>query len=235
MHYVVIPTYQEAGNIGKTARAILDLSVQVKLVVVDDASTDGTKDELRVLQNEFPERVAIINREPPRSFARSYVAGFDLALADVECESVIECDADGSHPVERIPALLEALKAYDVAVGSRYVAGGNIEGFSKDRLILSATANLYTRWLTALPMKDVTAGFVAYRAAFLRSLPYASIASNGYAFQIDMKWLCARTGGQICEIPITFIDRSHGKSKLRFKTVGEAFLIGWKYLIKRIT
>ncbi len=235
MHYVVIPTYQERGNIGKTVRAILALPVQVRLVIVDDASTDGTKEEIAELERAYPGRVLSIHRTPPRSFARSYIEGFDLALSDPNCQSVIECDADGSHPVDRIPAMIEALQTADVVVGSRYVVGGNIQGFSKDRLALSSAANWYIRLLTGLPMRDVTAGFVAYRADLLKRIPYRSITSNGYAFQIDMKWLCVKTGAKMIELPITFIDRSHGQSKLRFSTILEAFAIGWKYLIQRFT
>lgn len=233
MHYIIIPTYQERENIARTVHAVLALRPDVRVIVVDDHSTDGTGDELKKLLAEASGRLEVVFREPPRSFAGSYIRGFSTALAHADCESVIECDADGSHPVDRIPLLIEKLREVDVAIGSRYVSGGDIAGFSRDRRLLSSAANVYLRFCTCLPVVDITAGFVAYRADFLTRLPYEQILSNGYAFQIEMKWLAARAGARFCEIPITFIDRSHGHSKMSFQTMIEAFMIGLRYLFQR--
>lgn len=232
MKYVVIPTYQEKENVRNTVSAIFNLGQEYKVIVVDDNSTDGTAEEILWLEKEFPERFFAIRREPPRSFARSYIEGFTYALNQSDCDAVIECDADGSHPVSRIPALVAALVDQDMAIGSRYTQGGDIRGFQRNRLWLSSCANSYLRFMTGLKLADITAGFVAYRADVLRRLAYAHIRSNGYAFQIDMKWLAAKSGASIAELPISFVDRSHGHSKMSFKTVVEAFLIGLSYRFK---
>jgi dolichol-phosphate mannosyltransferase len=234
MHYVVIPTYQERENIATTVSTVLGLSPDFRAVVVDDASTDGTSERLDELSQEFPDRLQVIHRKPPRSFAGSYIDGFRFALSQPDCESVIECDADGSHPFPTILDLTTGLQESDVMIGSRYVEGGNIGGFSKDRLLLSSTANAYLRHVTGLRVQDITAGFVGYRADFLRCLPFETITSNGYAFQIEMKWLCAKANARMREIPITFIDRSHGQSKMNLHTMIEAFTFGLRYGFKRI-
>jgi dolichol-phosphate mannosyltransferase len=235
MHYIVIPTYQERDSIEPAVSTILGLSPEFQVVVVDDASTDGTKERLENLSQTYADRLCVIHRTPPRSFAGSYIDGFTWALAQPDCASVIECDADGSHPFERIPELIRKLEEAEVIIGSRYVRGGNIGGFSKDRLLLSSAANLYLRAATGLPVQDITAGFVAYRSDFLKKLPFAQIASNGYAFQIEMKWLCSGADGRMVEIPITFVDRSKGHSKMSFHTMVEAFRIGLRFCGKRLS
>lgn len=235
MNYVVIPTYQERDNIETTVSTVLGLSPDFCAVVVDDASTDGTAERLRDLSARYQDRLHVIHREPPRSFAGSYIDGFRHALSRPDCESVIECDADGSHPFAKIPELASGLREADVVIGSRYVAGGNIDGFSKDRLLLSSTANAYLRGMTGLRVKDITAGFVGYRAEFLRCIPFQNITSNGYAFQIEMKWLCSRAGARMREVPITFVDRSRGHSKMSANTMAEAFVFGLRYGLKRLT
>lgn len=232
MKYVVIPTYQEKENVRNTVSAIFALGDEYKVIVVDDHSTDGTSEELLWLEKEFRDRFTAIRRKSPRSFARSYIEGFTYALHQSDCDAVIECDADGSHPVSRIPALVAALVDQDMAIGSRYTQGGDIRGFQRNRLWLSSCANIYLRFMTGLKLADITAGFVAYRADVLRRLAYETIQSNGYAFQIDMKWLAAKSGASIAELPISFVDRSHGHSKMTFKTVVEAFLIGLRYRFK---
>ncbi len=233
MHYVVIPTYQEKKNIRTTVDAVLSLGEGYRVIVVDDASTDGTKDELAFLASQHVARCHVVHRLGPRSFARSYIEGFSYALAHEDCESVIECDADGSHPVSRIPDMVHALQEHDLAIGSRYVSGGDITGFQRSRLWLSRAANVYLRRMTNLAMADITAGFVAYRADLLRRMPYTMIRSNGYAFQIDMKWLASGATTRWKELPITFMDRSHGQSKMSFSTMIEAFIIGLRYRFKK--
>lgn len=235
MHYVVIPTYQERDNVGPIVRAVLGLSLDFRAIVVDDESTDGTQDKLRELEAEFGSRLIVIHRAPPRSFSGAYIDGFTRALQEPDCTSVIECDADGSHPADRIPELVRCLENADLAIGSRYVEGGNIGGFSKDRLVLSSVANRYIGLATGIRIRDITAGFVAYRSDFLKCIPFPSIASNGYAFQIEMKWLCTRASARVREIPITFIDRSRGKSKMSFHTIIEAFQLGLRYWGRRFS
>lgn len=233
MHYIVIPTYQEKENIFDTVTKVLALPVACRVVVVDDRSTDGTAEELDRLETAFGDRVHVMRRQPPRSFARSYLDGFAYALSQTDSESVTECDADGSHPVERIPDLLAALQQVDVAIGSRYVTGGDIAGFSRDRVLLSSWANRYIRWATGIDVRDITAGFVSYRAPFLASLPYRFVESNGYAFQIEMKHLATLAKGKMAELPIRFVDRSKGQSKMSFRTMVEAFLLGLRYRLIR--
>jgi len=229
---IVIPTYQERDNIADTVGKILALPMNCRILIVDDASTDGTKEVLTQLTTATPNRVEVIHRASPRSFSGSYIQGFTQALQDPACEAVVECDADGSHPIDRIPQLIASLKEADVAIGSRYVPGGNIDGFSRDRLILSSAANAYLRWATGIGVRDITAGFVAYRRSMLEKIPYQAITSNGYAFQIEMKNLVSTHGGKMIETPITFIDRSKGHSKMSFKTMTEAFTLGLRYRFK---
>jgi dolichol-phosphate mannosyltransferase len=233
MRYVIIPTYQEKGNIRETASAVFALAPEYRVVVVDDASTDGTGEELDALERDFLGRFIAIRRAPPRSFARSYIEGFSYALSQADCEAVIECDADGSHPVARIPALIAALEEYEVAIGSRYVQGGDILGFQRSRLWLSSAANLYLRFMTGFRLADITAGFVAYRADLLRRIPYQDIRSNGYAFQVEMKHLATVANARMVELPIRFVDRSKGQSKMSFQTMVEAFLLGLRYWLIR--
>ena len=230
---VVIPTYQERENIAQTVDEILRLPIDCQVIVVDDASTDGTKEVLYEIEAKQGARVQIIHRASPRSFAGSYIQGFTAALANPNCHAVIECDADGSHPVNSIPDLVQALHQADIVIGSRYIPGGNIAGFSRDRLLLSSAANLYLRWATKIRARDITAGFVAYRRDILEKIPFAQIASNGYAFQIEMKQLIQKAEGRMHEIPITFIDRSKGQSKMSFHTMIEAFLLGLRYRFRR--
>lgn len=233
MHYVIIPTYQERENIFETVSAVFSLPIDCRVVVVDDQSTDGTDDELKRLEARFGDRLHVIRRLPPRSFARSYLDGFAYAIAQSDCVSVTECDADGSHPVSRIPDLVAGLDAVEVVIGSRYAQGGDIAGFSRDRRLLSSWANKYIRWSTGIDVRDVTAGFVSYRASFLASLPFRFIESNGYAFQIEMKHLAKVAGARMVEVPIRFIDRSKGRSKMSFRTMVEAFLLGLRYRLIR--
>lgn len=226
---IVIPTYQERDTIALIVDKILEMSFDSRVIVVDDQSTDGTSEVLDKLEQIYASRIKVIRRTPPRSFARSYVDGFQLAISNNDCDVVIGMDADGSHPVEIIPEMLNLLLTYHVVIGSRYVSGGNIDGFSKDRQLLSRYANKYIRFMASLPVNDCTSGFMAYRADVLRSIRFDDITTNGYAFLVQMKWLINKMDISMKEVPITFVDRSKGQSKMSRNTIMEAVKLGLKY------
>lgn len=225
---IVIPTYNEAESILGTIEEIFRHAPEdVRLLIVDDQSPDGTAD---IVMNTFSvhPRVAVIRRENARSFAQSYLEGFRAALADSTTEAVLEMDADLSHHPRYLPQLIEALKTHDVVIGSRYVLGGDISNFSWHRQLISRAANTYARTLTGLPVRDITAGFVGYRRPILEAIPFDAIQSDGYGFQIEMKYHAHRAGARFAEIPIVFRDRYNGYSKFSKKMILEALRISWR-------
>src|SRR3989338_5071191 len=204
---IVIPTYNEVESIVRTLEEIFAHTGEaVRVLVVDDQSPDGTAD---IVMNNFGvhPRVELLRRTTPRSFAQSYLDGFRAALAQPDTDAVIEMDADMSHHPRYLPSLLDALRTHDVVIGSRYIPGGDISNFSWHRRIISRTANLYARTLTRVPVQDITAGFVGYRRPLLEKIPFHALESDGYGFQIEMKYHAHRAGATFAEIPIVFRDR----------------------------
>lgn len=225
---IVIPTYNEAESILGTIEEIFRHAPEdVRLLVVDDQSPDGTADIVLNTFSTHP-RVAVIKRENARSFAQSYIEGFRRALDDPSTEAVFEMDADLSHHPRYLPALIDALNEHDVVIGSRYVPGGDIANFSRHRKLISRAANIYARALTRLPIRDITAGFIGYRRPILEAIPFHAIQSDGYGFQIEMKYHAHNAGARFKEIPIVFRDRYNGYSKFSKKMILEALRIGWR-------
>ncbi len=220
---VIIPTYNERENITKIIRAVFDLEHPFHVLVVDDGSPDGTADLVRKLQTSFPAELHLLERSGKLGLGTAYIAGFRWGL-EREYEYFFEMDADFSHNPNDLLHLYKACthKGGDVAVGSRYVRGGRLENWPYDRIMLSMGASFYVRLITWMPVKDPTAGFVCYRREVLETMDLSKISFIGYAFQIEMKFAAWQLGFRIVEVPITFIDRVEGSSKMSKGIISEA-------------
>jgi glycosyltransferase involved in cell wall biosynthesis len=217
---LVLPTYNEAATLDELVRRALTASPELDVLVVDDASPDGTGEIADALARETP-RVRVLHRPAKAGLGRAYVAGFRLAL-EGGYEVACEMDADLSHDPADLPRLLAALAGADVAVGSRYVPGGGTRGWSRGRLVLSRAGTLYARMLLGLPLTDATSGFRCYRRAVLEAIPLEEVRSEGYAFQVEMAWRAWALGFRIVEVPIVFTERRAGRSKMSRRIVVEA-------------
>lgn len=233
---VVVPTYNERENLPVLAGLLDALPVpNLHLLVVDDASPDGTGEIADKLAAEHPAKVGVLHRTVKDGLGRAYIAGMTRAL-DEGADVVLQMDADLSHPAAVIPAMLEKLATTDAAVvlGSRYVAGGEVAAeWPWHRKALSAWANFYVNTILRLHVKDATAGFKAWRAATLRAIDLPSIHSNGYSFQVEMNYRTVRRGMKILEVPIRFEERVKGASKMSFGVQLESALAPWKLLFSR--
>ena len=217
---VVIPTYNEAGTLRAIVAAIHDALPAAAVLIVDDASPDGTGRLADDLAARDP-ALAVLHRAGKQGLATAYVAGFRYALArDVDC--VVAMDADFSHDPRYLPLLLAATDQADLVIGSRYVPGGGTPGWSTSRRLLSGCGNVFARTLLRLPVRDCTAGFKCYRRCVLEALDLEAIHLEGYAFQIAMVYQSYRHGFRIQEVPIVFRDRTAGTSKMNTAIVAEA-------------
>ncbi len=220
---VIIPTYNESENIARIIAAVLEQEHGFHVLVVDDGSPDGTGAIVKDLQPQYSQRLHIIERTGKLGLGTAYIAGFRWAM-EHDYDYCFEMDADFSHSPQDLIRLLAPCRANvaDVSVGSRYTKGGKVSNWPKDRLILSYGASIYTRMITWMPVKDPTAGFMCYRVDMLRKLDLDKIRFIGYAFQIEMKYALRRLGARIVEVPITFIDRQEGTSKMSGGIISEA-------------
>ena len=223
---VVIPTFNESENIPRLIPQILEQHEGVEILVVDDSSPDGTGGIVRAMGEKDP-RIHLLVRSAKMGLGTAYVAGFRYALQG-NYDFVFEMDADFSHNPREIPAFLRAAEEADLVVGSRYTNGVRVLNWPMQRLLLSWTANVWTRVWTGLPLNDATGGFKCYRIDVLRGINLDKIRSNGYAFQIEMSYMAWRRGFRLLEIPIVFLDRNAGKSKMSKHIVYEAFFMLWK-------
>lgn len=223
---VVIPTYNESKNIVRIIHKIFSVHDDIEILVVDDNSPDGTGQLVKDLMKES-DRVHIIEREGKMGLGTAYLAGFKYAL-DKGYDFIMEMDADFSHNPEEIPNFLKYIQDYDVVLGSRYIKGVNVVNWPLKRLLLSYFANLYTRIITGMNVKDATGGFKCFRATSLSKINFEEVKSNGYSFQIEMTYRLWKKGARIKEIPIIFVDRLEGESKMSKKIVYEAIFIVWK-------
>lgn len=232
---VVIPTYNEAENIPMLIPSVLSQDRAFDVLVVDDRSPDGTANAVKALQSspQFSGRVFLIERENKSGLGTAYVAGFKFAL-ERGYDVAFEMDADFSHDPQELPRLFKLTSEYDVVIGSRYISGVNVVNWPMRRLILSYMANLYTRIITGLPVKDTTSGFVCYRRKVLESIDLDSLRSNGYAFQIEIKFKAWKKGFRLHEVPIIFVDRRVGISKMSKHIMYEAALMVWKLKLKSL-
>ena len=225
---VVVPTYDERENLPGALDRLRTHVPDADVLVVDDGSPDGTgelaekiSETERAESAEGRQRVHVLHRAGKLGLGTAYVAGFAWAL-ERGYDVVVEMDADGSHRAEDLPRLLAALPDADLVLGSRWVPGGSVLNWPVSRHVLSRGANTYTRIVLGIPLRDATGGFRAYRAGLLEQLRLDDVASQGYCFQVDMAWRAVRTGARVVEVPITFVERELGQSKMSRAIVVEA-------------
>ena len=230
---VVIPTYNEADNIGRIVPEVLERDPGIRVLVVDDSSPDGTAGVVKALP-EFGDRVMILERPEKQGLGAAYIAGFQWVLANTDAECVFEMDADFSHDPSALDEFLREIETHDVVLGSRYLHGITVVNWPLRRVILSVGANIYARWVTGMPIKDSTGGFKCFRREVLEALPLDSIKSDGYSFQIEMNYHCWRRKYRIKEIPIMFVDRQVGISKMSRRIIWEAMWMVWALRLRRI-
>ncbi len=223
---VIIPTYNEKENIERLIKEIEKLNKDFHVLIIDDNSPDGTGRVADGLAVEYSE-VSVIHRPTKLGLGTAYITGFKYALEN-NYDLVFTMDADFSHQPKYLIDLLEEAKRYDLVIGSRYIEGGGIKNWPVHRLILSRGANIYVRMVTGLPVLDCTGGFNCYRREVLKKIDLDRIISDGYAFQIEMKFELWKKGFSIKEVPITFVDRTRGKSKISKRIIFQAFLLVWK-------
>ncbi len=230
---VVVPTYNEADNVGRLIPEILDRDPRLSVLVVDDSSPDGTADVVKGLPG-FGERILILERSKKEGLGAAYIAGFQWILANTDFDVVFEMDADFSHQPDALDEFLVEIETHDLVLGSRYLEGITVVNWPLSRLILSVGANIYARFVTGMPIKDSTGGFKCFRRATLEMLPLERIKSDGYSFQIEMNYHCWRRGLRIKEIPIMFVDRAVGVSKMSKSIIFEAMWMVWALRLRRI-
>ena len=229
---VVIPTYDEAENIAKLVPNVLSQAPNLDVLVVDDNSPDGTAGLVRDLMDNNG-RVHLIERPAKMGLGTAYVAGFRFAIKN-SYDYVFEMDADFSHNPREIPNFLKKIENYDLVIGSRYMQGVRILNWPMQRLLLSYSANVYTRIITGLPLHDATGGFKCYRRKVLEAIDLDKIKSNGYAFQIEMSFKAWKKGFKLLEIPIVFLDRRSGDSKMSKNIIYEAAFMLWKLRFRSV-
>jgi len=223
---IIFPTYNERENIGGIIGAVLEGDPRIEVLVVDDDSPDGTGEIVAKLA-KVNKRVHLIHRERKGGLGSAYIEGFGYALRN-GYDYIFEMDADFSHDPKYIPDFLEKIKECDLVIGSRYIRGVNVINWPMKRLLLSYYANIYTRIVTGLPLKDATGGFKCYRREVLEGIDIGGVRSDGYSFQIEMSYKAWKKGYRICEIPIVFVDRQAGESKMSKKIVREAIWMVWR-------
>lgn len=223
---IIIPTYNEVENVQRLVQAIFSYQNDINILFVDDSSPDGTGALIKKMQQEHA-NILLLEREKKEGLGRAYIAGFKFALQK-GFDYIFEMDADFSHDPREIPNFLAAIARSDLVIGSRYIRGVNVINWPLRRLLLSYFANKYTQVVTGLPVKDCTGGFKCFRRQVLENIDLDNIRSNGYAFQIEMNFKAWRAGFKIQEIPIIFVDRIYGESKLSRKIMWEAIFLVWK-------
>jgi dolichol-phosphate mannosyltransferase len=229
---IIIPTYNELENLPRLLPTVLSKDDGIDVLFVDDNSPDGTAAFVESQMNNNT-RIHLIKRPSKQGLGTAYIAGFKYALQK-NFQIIFEMDADFSHDPNEIPKFLDEIKNSDVVLGSRYINGVNVINWPMRRLLLSWFANIYTRVITGMPLHDATGGFKCFRREVLEAIDLDRVTSNGYAFQIEMTFKAWKKGFKVKEIPIIFVDRVKGKSKMSKKIVREAVTMVWKLRIKSI-
>jgi dolichol-phosphate mannosyltransferase len=224
---VIIPTYNERENLPRLVPNVLEQSPDIDVLIVDDASPDGTGALADEVAARSPGRVHVIHRPGKLGLGTAYVTGFRWAL-ERNYEIVFEMDADFSHDPNHLPQFLEHIRQFDVVLGSRYLNGVTVVNWSMHRLLLSYMANAYARLITGIRVTDLTGGYRCYRRRVLEAMDLDAVRSSGYAFQIEMTYRAARKGFRIGEMPIIFVDRNVGASKMSRRIVWEAAWMVWR-------
>ena len=227
---IIFPTYNERENIEKIVHAVLPLDPRIHVLIVDDNSPDGTGDIADHLAQE-QEKVFVLHRQNKDGLGRAYIAGFRWAI-EQKFDYIFEMDADFSHGPEYIKDFLREIKEYDLVLGSRYISGVNVINWPIMRLLLSYYANVYTRIVTGLPLRDATGGFKCFRREVLEAIELEDVHANGYSFQIEISMRAWKKGFKLKEIPIVFVDRIAGTSKMSKKIVREAVWMVWRLRLK---
>lgn len=232
---VVMPTYQEIDNLEPIATRLRTAVPTADLLVVDDSSPDGTG-HLADRLSAIDPQIHVLHRTEKAGLGAAYIAGFRWAM-DRGYDVVVEMDADGSHLPEQLPLLLAALDGADGVIGSRWIPGARLVNWPKTREILSRGASIYTRLMLGLNVKDATGGYRAYRVSALRAVSLGTVQSAGYCFQVDLTLRMIKAGQRLVEIPITFVERERGASKMSGAIIGEAFLrvARWGFAARRDT
>jgi dolichol-phosphate mannosyltransferase len=217
---VVVPTYNEVATIEAVCRQVRAAATDVEVLVVDDASPDGTADVAEKLDGDLG-GIHVLRRRAKEGLGHAYLAGFGWGLAR-DFDALVEMDADGQHDPAMVPQLVAGLDTADLVIGSRYVPGGSIPQWSTRRRLLSRIGNRYSAWILDVPVRDMTSGFRAYRSDLLRRLPLDGIYAGGYGFQVEMAYRSVLAGATIVEVPIRFADRQEGASKMSTRITVEA-------------
>jgi dolichol-phosphate mannosyltransferase len=223
---VIIPTYNERETLPHLIRQLMDFP-GVRVLVVDDGSPDGTGQIAENLSSTFPGRLEVMHRPHPAGLGSAYIDGMQHALA-YQTDLIAQMDADLSHDVRYLPDLIAAASTADLVLGSRYVPGGGVSNWSLDRRLLSRFANFYVRAITGLRVRDATAGYRCWRRETLRQLPLERLKSSGYSFQVEMAWETVRRGFRVAEVPIVFVERTQGRSKLNWPVILESIWLPWR-------
>ena len=223
---VIIPTYNERETLPHLIRQLMDFP-GVRVLVVDDGSPDGTGLIAENLSSTFPGRLEVMHRPHPAGLGSAYIDGMQHALA-YQTDLIAQMDADLSHDVRYLPDLIAAASTADLVLGSRYVPGGGVSNWSLDRRLLSRFANFYVRAITGLRVRDATAGYRCWRRETLRQLPLERLKSSGYSFQVEMAWETVRRGFRVAEVPIVFVERTQGRSKLNWPVILESIWLPWR-------
>lgn len=231
-YLVVMPTYNEIANLQHSVDELFQYNSQVDLLVVDDGSPDGTGELADLIAKKQP-KVRVLHRKTKEGLGPAYLAGFALAFAE-KYDFIIEMDADGSHRASDLPMLIEASKNSDLVIGSRWVPGGAVVNWPLSRKLISRLGNLYTRIMLNSPIRDMTAGYRIYRTELLKKIDLSAVASHGYSFQVEMAWRSIKLDAAISEVPITFVEREQGVSKMTSAIVAEALWLVTKWGIARI-
>jgi dolichol-phosphate mannosyltransferase len=231
-YLVVLPTYNELESLPVVLERLFAHNPQVHVLIVDDASPDGTG-ELADRLAKADARIQVLHREAKNGLGAAYIAGFRLGLSQ-GFDYIIEMDADGSHRSEDLVKLIEASNRADLVIGSRWVRGGAVENWAWHRVALSRFGNLYARTMLGAKIRDMTAGFRVFRADLVSKLIETEVASAGYSFQIEMAWRASKLGAEITEVPITFVEREFGSSKMSSAIVREALWLITRWGVKRI-
>jgi dolichol-phosphate mannosyltransferase len=229
---VIMPTFNEAGNIERATSELFRFNADVSLLVVDDGSPDGTGELAEQLAAK-DKRISVLHRKDKQGLGAAYIAGFNYAFG-LGFDFVVEMDADGSHRAEDLPKLLAICQDNDLVIGSRYVRGGKTQNWPLHRQWLSRGGNIYARIMLGSKLNDMTAGFRVFRSSLLQSMDLSTINARGYSFQIEMAYRTIQLGGRTAEVPITFVEREIGESKMSGNIVIEALKLMTKFGFKRI-
>ncbi len=224
---IVIPTYNEKENIGTLIPLIFKTVPDVSIVVADDSSPDGTASLVTDLKYQYP-KLSLISRASKDGLGRAYIHAFSQVLQDPDVGAVIMMDADMSHDPKYLPEMFNKSKQYSVVIGSRYVDGGKTEGWELWRRVLSFWGNFYCRNITRMPIYDCTGGFNVIHADLLRKIDFTKMDMSGYAFIMEIKYLLYKAGGTFFEVPITFVNRAHGETKISSHVISEGIIAPWK-------